>query len=120
MATIAPRQHQSVRHPTVAPPPPPPHLPSSSAAVLEIGSPMAVTINGVNVTNHSNAKMPQIDASSSSVVRPPKGFLVPAKMAIAHEDIPDSMGHVSLTSKPPPPLPMSPPPDDDEDQYTEA
>ena len=98
-------------HPTVAPPPPPPTQPSTPSAVLEIGSPMAVTINGVTVS-------PQASKVPESYPRQPSGFLVPAKPAIAHEDIPDSMGHHSLTSnKPPPPLPMSPPPNDDDDEF---
>jgi len=113
VATIAPRQHQSGRpppHPTSAPPPPPPppHLSSPSTAVLEIGSPMAVTINGVTVS-----PMAKVDACSPMV---DKGFIVPAKPALAHDDIPDSMDHMKTH---PPPLPISPPPDDDDD-YTEA
>ena len=72
---------------------------------------MAVTINGVTVST----QMPKVESVAvSRNERPQKGFIVPAKPAIAHEDIPDSMGHHSLTSKPPPPLPMSPPPHDEE------
>ena len=116
VATIAPRQFQTGRpppHPTAAPPPPPPPPQiASPPAVLEIGAPMAVTINGVTVSQAS--PMTKVEACSP-MEAPPKGFIVPAKLVIAHDDIPDSMGPTSLGLKPPPPLPDTPPPEDEDD-----
>ncbi len=95
---------------------------STTNGVLEIGSPIAVTINGVSVqnTDHAsekkNSKNTSIEGSLSLYTKTEPwinftidlGFIVPAKMVLANEDLPDSMEHR------PPPLPKNPPPEDDE------
>lgn len=98
LATITARPH-----PVTRPTAPPPTAPSQSP-VLEIGPPMAVTINGVSFTNTSMGSPSESGASDCGSNYSHDG-LVPAQPAMADEDIPDSMEQA-------PPLPECPPPEE--------
>ena len=95
-ATIAPRTTNATGRPSAPPPVVPPSSSSTSAAVLDVGTPTAVTVNGVTVSTSPSSR----DPSETN------GYLVPARLAMVQEDVPDS-----LESNKPPPLPSCPPPE---------
>ena len=104
-ATIAPRNNSMAR-----PSAPPPVVPP----VLDIGTPTAVTINGVTVANSSDSQQMR---NPADVVIGSSGLIVPARPAMADEDMPDSLDQQTR----PPPLPDCPPPEfEDEDLATSS
>lgn len=110
LATISSRPHPP------RPSAPPPVAPGSQQAVLEISHPTSVTINGVSVTE-SNEVTVGTDSVDNITAN---GFIVPARPAMADEDMPDSMETSSqqpneTSLQLPPPLPEGPPPQFDDD-----
>ena len=130
LATVGTSRQQQNHHGSRPAAPPPVVPPPSVPAVMEIGQPTAVTINGVSVGDGGvggggggGGMMPTVSASEEVTVQKTAssdvmgGMLVPARPAIADADMPDSMeqeGENKEESEAPPPLPTCPPPELDE------
>jgi hypothetical protein len=113
LATVTSRPHNGINlsRPSAPPPVVPPSVP-----VLEISQPTAVTINGVSVAVPASvcsiADEVTVHSATSDVA---SGMLVPARPAMADEDMPDSMDP-QQSQMIPPPLPTCPPPGFDENE----